>query len=231
VPLSWNLWTLTSWNPLGHSRPVTGLLHINFLEPSGPLQACNGTALPLPLPFLLPCSCRQGMLHHTHWPPFKICSDSSFTNSVTFRGTMDEVNDFFSLHDATAPSWPGPHYRGSAIKLWPTTLGRNPLDDRTTRCRNYLRALTRDRRPSTRRDSNSLSQQASSVVQWTVGQYEWSTAIRNLNISQRCCWGFISCGMTLARSVGGLRRYKSETPPTLEDEGMAFPPNFLSHLP
>ena len=26
VPLSWNLGTLTSWNPLGHSRPVTGLL-------------------------------------------------------------------------------------------------------------------------------------------------------------------------------------------------------------
>ena len=24
----------------------------NFLEPSGPLQACNGTALPLPLPLL-----------------------------------------------------------------------------------------------------------------------------------------------------------------------------------
>ena len=24
--------------------------NLNFLEPSGPLQACNGTALPLPLP-------------------------------------------------------------------------------------------------------------------------------------------------------------------------------------
>jgi hypothetical protein len=24
---------------------------LNFLESSGPLQACNGTALPLPLPF------------------------------------------------------------------------------------------------------------------------------------------------------------------------------------
>jgi len=23
-------------------------LYLNFLEPSGPLQACNGTALPLP---------------------------------------------------------------------------------------------------------------------------------------------------------------------------------------
>ena len=28
VPLSWNLGTLTSWNPLGLSRPVTGLLYL-----------------------------------------------------------------------------------------------------------------------------------------------------------------------------------------------------------
>jgi hypothetical protein len=49
VLLSWNLGTLTSWNPRGHSRPVMGqlYLYLNFLEPSGPLQACNGTALPL----------------------------------------------------------------------------------------------------------------------------------------------------------------------------------------
>ena len=35
VPLSWNLGTLTSWNPLGHSRPVTGLiyLYITSIEP------------------------------------------------------------------------------------------------------------------------------------------------------------------------------------------------------
>ena len=46
MPLSWNLGTLTSWNPLGHSRSVTGLiylyLYLKFLEPSGPVQACNG---------------------------------------------------------------------------------------------------------------------------------------------------------------------------------------------
>jgi len=28
VPMSWNLGNLTSWNPLGHSRPVTGLLYL-----------------------------------------------------------------------------------------------------------------------------------------------------------------------------------------------------------
>ena len=31
---------------------VTKSGNLNFLEPSGPLRACNGTALPLPLPLL-----------------------------------------------------------------------------------------------------------------------------------------------------------------------------------
>jgi len=30
--LSLNLGTLTSWNPLGHSRPVTGLLYFYIVE-------------------------------------------------------------------------------------------------------------------------------------------------------------------------------------------------------
>jgi hypothetical protein len=37
VPLSCNLGTLTSWNPLGHSRPVTGLLYlyqVNTVRPA-----------------------------------------------------------------------------------------------------------------------------------------------------------------------------------------------------
>jgi len=29
--LSRNLGTLTSWNPLGHSRPVMGLLYLNIV--------------------------------------------------------------------------------------------------------------------------------------------------------------------------------------------------------
>ena len=33
VPLSRNLGTLTSWNPLGHSRPVTGLLYLYLYQP------------------------------------------------------------------------------------------------------------------------------------------------------------------------------------------------------
>jgi len=42
----------------------------NFLEPSGPLQACNGTALPLPLPLTLLSSIRKqketSRVHHHH---------------------------------------------------------------------------------------------------------------------------------------------------------------------
>ena len=30
VPLSWNVGTLTSWNPLDHSRPVMGLIYIFY---------------------------------------------------------------------------------------------------------------------------------------------------------------------------------------------------------
>ena len=30
MPLSWNLGTLTSWNPLGHPGPVTGLLYLLY---------------------------------------------------------------------------------------------------------------------------------------------------------------------------------------------------------
>ena len=33
VPLSWNLGTLTSWNPLGLSRPVTGLIYLYPINP------------------------------------------------------------------------------------------------------------------------------------------------------------------------------------------------------
>ena len=32
MPLSWNLGTLTSWNPVGHSRLVTGLLYLYLLH-------------------------------------------------------------------------------------------------------------------------------------------------------------------------------------------------------
>ena len=36
VPLSRNLGTLTSWNPLGHSRPVTGLIYLFIIRSFAP---------------------------------------------------------------------------------------------------------------------------------------------------------------------------------------------------
>ena len=41
----------TYHHPVSLSRKSGSL---NFLEPSGPVQACNGTALPLPLPLHFP---------------------------------------------------------------------------------------------------------------------------------------------------------------------------------
>ena len=36
--------------------------NLNFLEPSGPLQVCNGTALPLPLPWCNTSLCHYAIL-------------------------------------------------------------------------------------------------------------------------------------------------------------------------
>ena len=44
--------------------------NLNFLEPSGPLQACNGTDLPLPLPFTL------SVLFYFALLPFRILFDA-----------------------------------------------------------------------------------------------------------------------------------------------------------
>ena len=46
VPLSWNLGTLTSWNPLGHSRPVTGLLYLLVIIHTTCLWRWNRKSVP-----------------------------------------------------------------------------------------------------------------------------------------------------------------------------------------
>ena len=50
--------------------------NLNFLEPSGPLQACNGTALPICLIFLDQKSFHQLFLNCEH---FCVFSDPSFS--------------------------------------------------------------------------------------------------------------------------------------------------------
>jgi hypothetical protein len=61
----------------------------------------------------------------------------------------------------TAPSGPGPHYRGFAITLRHTTFGRTPLDEWSARRRDvYLTTHNTDKRhPWPPRDSNPQSQQ------------------------------------------------------------------------
>ena len=51
---------------------VTKSGNLKFLEPSGPLQACNGTDLPLPLPLLPYVTLQQASLLH-----FMVGHDSS----------------------------------------------------------------------------------------------------------------------------------------------------------
>jgi len=41
VLLSWNLGSLTSWNPLGQSRPVTGLLYLYLYLPLRRVTVCH----------------------------------------------------------------------------------------------------------------------------------------------------------------------------------------------
>jgi len=41
VPLSFNLGNLTSWNPLGHFRPVMGLLYLLFIYSLFLACSCN----------------------------------------------------------------------------------------------------------------------------------------------------------------------------------------------
>ena len=54
MPLSCNLGTLISWNPLGYSRPVTGLLYLVLLLPLLLLPHLLSLLPPLVLPLLLP---------------------------------------------------------------------------------------------------------------------------------------------------------------------------------
>jgi len=77
VPLSLNLGTLTSWNPLGHSRPVMGLLYLYiyiyiYKGKAVPLQAWSGPegSRKLKFPDLMTMAQDGGkVVSLTHWPP------------------------------------------------------------------------------------------------------------------------------------------------------------------
>ena len=68
--------------------------NLNFLEPSGPLHACNGTVLPLPT-LLRPCDmciiCKnrnnlQFIIHDTPPPPKKKFRRTRFRTHSAFHG-------------------------------------------------------------------------------------------------------------------------------------------------
>ena len=66
MPLSCNLGTLTSWNPLGHSRPVTGLLDLyrHGLREKPPCkERAIGRNLALQVTFIL-CLAKVQVLHN-----------------------------------------------------------------------------------------------------------------------------------------------------------------------
>jgi hypothetical protein len=60
VPLSWNLGTFTSWNPMGHSRPATGLLTFYLFTWSVTLVHCIIISERPPRIFLLPYVLHEG---------------------------------------------------------------------------------------------------------------------------------------------------------------------------
>jgi hypothetical protein len=75
VPLSWNLGTLTSWDPLGHSRPVTGLLYLL-------LEGGEGSSS-RPVRNLLPGMTRYSLYRMLGGPQGRVPDCSSPSLSIT----------------------------------------------------------------------------------------------------------------------------------------------------
>ena len=70
---------------------VTKSGNLNFLEPSGPLQACNGTALPLVILFSLVYSCTNFLKHleatSKFWVPERCHETISLLRAPQMWGT------------------------------------------------------------------------------------------------------------------------------------------------
>jgi len=120
--LSRNLGALTSWNPLGHSRPVTGLLCLYLL------YIYTHTHI------------------HTHINVFYVCNDKCTCCAVTVPEykyinvlNVTKFTSFSFRCGATAPSWPWPpHCRGFTTTLIHTTVGNTPPDEWSARRRDLL---------------------------------------------------------------------------------------------
>ena len=82
--------------------------NLNFLEPSGPLQACNGSALPLPLPLYtrieesLPVytsiHCFQRILCYTNEVSMQAINTGNFGSAVLGTVTPTEAKTYSMSH-------------------------------------------------------------------------------------------------------------------------------------
>jgi len=75
--------------------------NLNFLEPSGPLQGCNGTALPLPLPLPLPI---EVYLNIDNYECNRLCHHTALFRKIIYTlvqlkavaASLDLLFDFIS---------------------------------------------------------------------------------------------------------------------------------------
>jgi len=67
--------------------------NLNFLEPSGPLQACNGTALPLPVPYCFCWRLYRSQEHSKKLSEGKIPIMPSGIEPATFRLVAQLFNE------------------------------------------------------------------------------------------------------------------------------------------
>ena len=86
VPLSWNLGTLTSWNPLGHSRPVTGLLYLK--------GQCNTDGYYVdPISFLFIVSTDTCNWRSKHWNLLRVIQVTAKESWIQF---VTDMTKYFS---------------------------------------------------------------------------------------------------------------------------------------
>jgi hypothetical protein len=87
VPLSWNLGTLTSWNPLGNSRPVTRLLYFTLTVPHATLILPKSTLDDNSVNFPLVILFDQAAIH------FSLEHNSSFCTKMNALHVADYYNN------------------------------------------------------------------------------------------------------------------------------------------
>ena len=117
MPLSWNLGTLTSWNPLGHSRPVTGLLYLYLIISLTSSSSCL-CRLPRITAHSPSTTCSRWQFLRKIWPiqlTFRlVISCTIFLSSLTLCNTASSLT--IGSTDLVHPS-PAPHFQTCQVFL------------------------------------------------------------------------------------------------------------------